>query len=610
MFDCAINWLTYFAGLVAYPIVSGIDRIWKLAQYFFQFDGNPSTSAFQSLGRRNLELLNPSGSSSHISSAGKTAHLFLSLTGNPPHMGHLHILALAIEALVARGYSIGQVRIALSSEQYAQQKVHWQNVSIQTHNKKLSEGEKPEMLRVLLPREKRIDFIRKLIFEAKREETFEKSLDTDCWEDAPDNLERNLSLSYWNSPGEIFFVCGADFAEEKPELFGENQVIKRAVVIGREIANFPKNEENDHQIFIENKGETSKFSSSKIQNGQYELLPPCIREEFITLHKAVQIVSEKEPIEQVEIFDEEIEKIPCPIAKGTKKAITQGFYVTPSGKSIKLRSGKDLLEGTQVNANAVLEEPMEPRYADDTKIAVVKQDCLEAARVELGQGAEKLALLVLASPIEAGGGMEDGIQGQEEEVCRRSNLFDFMWDQSHFLAKESFYNLVDLQRADEKDPDYGSMHNNKMLHVPQVTVFRAGKEQNYQMLEEPFEVGMLISSGLNRPRYHKVGETWAYIRSQDSEQLQKLITAQLKAAYDGGYDTVILGAFGCGAFENPPELVASVYKEIIDQFFPKAFKRIVFAILEGPRGAHNSEGNIKPFQDTFSSPDARSCCIS
>ena len=42
--------------------------------------------------------------------------------------------------------------------------------------------------------------------------------------------------------------------------------------------------------------------------------------------------------------------------------------------------------------------------------------------------------------------------------------------------------------------------------------------------------------------------------------------------------SVILGAFGCGAFKNNPEIVAQAYKNILPEF-NHAFKTIEFAIF-------------------------------
>ncbi len=265
-----------------------------------------------------------------------------------------------------------------------------------------------------------------------------------------------------------------------------------------------------------------------------------------------------------------------------------------------MRTGAQLLEGSRHFINEILDNAVAAKY-ENCDIVVVDSDCLEAAKEELKNGASQVAVLMLASPIEPGGAMaEKDIGSQEEDLCRRSDVFGFMWDQAHGTAQTFMYNLVDVKMAHEKNPDYLSMNNNRMILIPNVTVFRSGKSDHYKMLEEPFAVGMLVSPGLDRPDYEEVNGKTRYTRTEDREQLCKLMITQLKAAYEGGYDTVILGAFGCGAFFNPPELIAEFYKNSIENKFQGAFKKIVFAILDdGMRGKHNREGNLKPFQDCF-----------
>ena len=55
----------------------------------------------------------------------------------------------------------------------------------------------------------------------------------------------------------------------------------------------------------------------------------------------------------------------------------------------------------------------------------------------------------------------------------------------------------------------------------------------------------------------------------------------LSAAALHGAEVVILGAFGCGAFCNPPEVVAAAYRRVLPEF-SHAFRAIEFAVYCPP----------------------------
>lgn len=59
----------------------------------------------------------------------------------------------------------------------------------------------------------------------------------------------------------------------------------------------------------------------------------------------------------------------------------------------------------------------------------------------------------------------------------------------------------------------------------------------------------------------------------------------LEVAAANDIDILILGAFGCGAFNNPPEMVAEIFRFwLVDKGCAKYFKKVIFAIKksEGP----------------------------
>lgn len=68
------------------------------------------------------------------------------------------------------------------------------------------------------------------------------------------------------------------------------------------------------------------------------------------------------------------------------------------------------------------------------------------------------------------------------------------------------------------------------------------------------------------------------------------------------HDSLVLGAWGCGAYKNPPAHIAALFHEVLhEEEFKNKFRKIVFAIMEdhNSRKSHNPEGNLKPFRDVF-----------
>lgn len=67
---------------------------------------------------------------------------------------------------------------------------------------------------------------------------------------------------------------------------------------------------------------------------------------------------------------------------------------------------------------------------------------------------------------------------------------------------------------------------------------------------------------------------------------KKRLERILDIALAGENDVVILGAFGCGAFQNNPEIVALAAKEVVKEY-RKYFDAIEFAVYCSPRDDSN-----------------------
>ena len=70
----------------------------------------------------------------------------------------------------------------------------------------------------------------------------------------------------------------------------------------------------------------------------------------------------------------------------------------------------------------------------------------------------------------------------------------------------------------------------------------------------------------------------------------------MRAARANGYRNLVLGAWGCGAFQNDAAAIAKVFKDYILKADASAsFDNIVFAIP----GKKNKEGNFDIFKKQF-----------
>ena len=76
------------------------------------------------------------------------------------------------------------------------------------------------------------------------------------------------------------------------------------------------------------------------------------------------------------------------------------------------------------------------------------------------------------------------------------------------------------------------------------------------------------------------------------------VHAILSAAVRCGCETLVLSAFGCGAFANPPTHVASLFRGAIEEHFLHSFKHISFSVIEDHNSwrSHNPSGNLNPFE--------------
>lgn len=213
---------------------------------------------------------------------------------------------------------------------------------------------------------------------------------------------------------------------------------------------------------------------------------------------------------------------------------------------------------------------------------VTPEDSLDAAARVLREGASAAngsdarrmppVVLNMANAEWVGGGFLHDSSGQEEELCRRTNLFPQLIQ----AESEGQYPI----------PELGS------IVCPDVTVFRSGQKDAYAKLPGPYRIAVVTAAAPRGPDVSSPEALRQYI-----QQMQAKVEALLAVLEHCGYEDLVLSAWGCGAFRNPPEHVARIFRDALRSRFVNSFRRVVFAVYDRPDWP--GEGNCAVFRREF-----------
>lgn len=233
----------------------------------------------------------------------------------------------------------------------------------------------------------------------------------------------------------------------------------------------------------------------------------------------------------------------------------------------------------------------------ETKLSVVNNDCLVVGKQMQDEGLNP-AVLNMASAYRPGGGVLNGARAQEECIFRRSNLFMslYLFDrQMYDLVIEpnmdGMYELSFIQQGYPMDENFGGIYS------ADVTVFKDGK---YEWLHNPYQTAFVSVAAMNVNRALRQGEN-ILVDGRLSDRAVAITKNKIRTIYRigilHGHDSLVLGAWGCGAFGNPPEQMAHLFIDVLNEDeFRGRYKDIRFAIIED----HNSKGrNYQTFKNVI-----------
>jgi len=227
----------------------------------------------------------------------------------------------------------------------------------------------------------------------------------------------------------------------------------------------------------------------------------------------------------------------------------------------------------------------------DTKFSVINADCLETAEVLQNSGFTP-CVLNLASRQNPGGGVLNGAGAQEENLFRRTNLFMSLYQ---FAPYAEDYGIKKNENSYPLNRDTGGIYSKN------ITVFRGAEKNGYCLLNNPSKMSFVTVAAINHPELIEKNELY-YIREELIEPTKEKIRTILRIAGKYEHDSLVLGAFGCGAFANPPNHMATLFKEVfLESEFSGVFKYVVFSIFEDRNSGlkHNPYGNVLPFFEVF-----------
>ena len=204
-----------------------------------------------------------------------------------------------------------------------------------------------------------------------------------------------------------------------------------------------------------------------------------------------------------------------------------------------------------------------------TAVQVIDADTIDAAlaiQSQLYPAPHPVCVLNMANATHAGGGFRHGAVAQEEALCYRTSLI--------FTLKLRYYPI----------PEEAAIFS------PKVLVIRDSMNEGHDLMDlrVPADlpvISVVSSAAVCQPRLTRDSNGRStYASRRDKESMIKKMRVILRTCMKTGCRRIVLGAFGCGAFANPPAEVAEMWRDVLEgKEFKGWWGAIIFAVLDGKR---------------------------
>ena len=252
------------------------------------------------------------------------------------------------------------------------------------------------------------------------------------------------------------------------------------------------------------------------------------------------------------------------IFNDTMDVIKKSEKLTKSVEEI-IKNQKIIFESEKLNISDTDREV-------DAKVIISKKRTLEAASFYKNK---KVCIHNFASATNPGGGVTKGSQAQEECICRCTDLY---------LCLNTDENLGKFYNAHKKA--HNPIYNDDIIYSPNVDVFKTDTVEPKLMNENDwYKVNVITCAAPNlrtKPSNMMNPDAGDEPVKLSDDEYVKILEKRVRKIFDvASYyknDVIILGAFGCGAFMNPPDKVAEVFNKVMKDYIKK-FEVIEYAVF-------------------------------
>jgi len=185
---------------------------------------------------------------------------------------------------------------------------------------------------------------------------------------------------------------------------------------------------------------------------------------------------------------------------------------------------------------------------------------------------DKPLVLNLSDDEYAGGWVNMGSGAQEESIFRRTNYFQTL--------TQNLYPIND----------------DECIYSPQVSVIKSSENNNWKLYDNPVFLDFIACPAIKYP-FLDENET---LCQDDIDLLENKVKMIIQVALKYNHNTIIFGAMGCGAWQNPPQHVATIFRKILKEY-DGIIDNYIFAILRNYNNDDDddSENNYDVFKNVL-----------